>query len=225
MPVSLGGLDAGTTFDGVGIYTLLNQLLYQTVAPSVALSVSPGVSLREFGNTITDPLLQAVLVPGTEPIVSIEFKRNAISLQVDPVDVDYIDTHTVAVATTYSVEVSDGTTLVSDSKTYTFVFPFYYGVGAPGLSAAAIVGLSKIIETNGNKTASFAPTDQVYYFALPQSYGQLSSILDWNGFNITDDFTIRAENLTGLSGAAEPYYIYEFNNVVTHAAKQLVFNT
>ena len=68
----------------------------------------------------------------------------------------------------------------------------------------------------------------MYYFAYPASYGQLVSILDANGFEIKNDFTIRTVTFT-LNGSyfVNPtnvtYYIYEFNNLTTQTNFNITF--
>lgn len=225
MPADLGGLDAGTTFSNDTLESIFDRLFYPYVPPSVTLAASPLTTLREFGDDVVNPTLTATPVAGSDPITSIEFKRGAVVIQDTPSDPDVTDIFTVDTNTTYTVTVDDGTSTDFDTQTYSFVYPFYYGVGAQGLTAAQVAALTKLIQTNGDKVLSFAPTNQVYYFAFPQAYGQLTRVLDWNGFDITADFTIRAENITGLDGTAQPYYIYEFDNLVTHSAQNLTFDT
>lgn len=83
----------------------------------------------------------------------------------------------------------------------------YYGVGSPSLTMSEIELLSSVEMSVGDKALNFSPNDEVQYFAYPQSYGVLSSILDDNGFETISDWTLRSE----VSGTAD-YYVYEFVN-------------
>ena len=225
MPQSLGGLNAGTTFTDEPIQSVLDSLLYPYVSPSVNLGADVGNSLREFGNDIAAINFTATGTDGTNPITTYTFRRGGISQQSGASNT-WAESTPVSTNTTFEVEASDGTSSAFDSISYSFVYPFYYGVGAPGLSPASIRStFGATITGAGDKTYAFAPTSQVYYFAFPQSYGTLTRILDWNGFDITADFTVRSELLTGLDASAQSYYIYEFNNLVSHSAQNLTFDT
>jgi hypothetical protein len=104
-----------------------------------------------------------------------------------------------------------------------FVYPFYYGVGAQGLNGAQVGALTKLIQAQGDKTLAFAPVVEVYYFAYPDAYPALTTILDGNGFDITADWTLHVEAITGLDGNPIDYKIYEFNNL-NSTAQNITFN-
>lgn len=105
---------------------------------------------------------------------------------------------------------------------------FYYGVGAKALDVPGIQALTKFWETRGSKTLLFSPVNQVYYFAYPQSYGDLVSIRDTNGFNITTDWTKTVRTFTlslpNYSGGTSPYNVYEFKNLTTQTNFDITFN-
>ncbi len=105
---------------------------------------------------------------------------------------------------------------------------FYYGVGAQALDVAGIQALTKFWEPRGSKTLLFSPINQVYYFAYPQSYGDLVSIRDTNGFNITTDWTKTVRTFTlslpNYAGGTSPYNVYEFKNLTTQTNFDITFN-
>lgn len=227
MPEDFGGLPQGRTFDNESIESVLDDLLYPYVAiSSNSLGANIGNSLRELGDTITAGVtFTANYTLGSDPLVDITFKRGGIVQQVDTINT-WVENTNIAATTSFSVDVNDGTTISSSSRTYSFVYPFYYGVGAPSLTPAQIrSNFGATITSSGDKTYGFTPTSEVYYFAYPVSYGTLTRVLDWNGFDITADFTLRTETLVGLDASSQSYYIYEFNNLVTHAAQNLTFDT
>ena len=122
--------------------------------------------------------------------------------------------------TTFSVEVDDGSgepaIPVTSNRSFNFVYPFYWGVGAPGLTIAQIAGLVKSVSSKSNKAVVSSPAGEVYYFAYPSSYGPLSDILDDNAFSTITDYTYRpAESYTGLDGTPQNYDVYEFNILTT----------
>jgi hypothetical protein len=128
--------------------------------------------------------------------------------------------------------VTDGTTTgTSVTRTRTYVYPFFYGVEAAGLTAqqlyTAFVGAGKLTKVKSDTTAAFAPVGQYYYLMYPVSYGPLTQILDQSSFNITPDFTVRSgtanEDVVGADGTTQAYYVYEFDNL-TSLSQNLTFN-
>ena len=103
-----------------------------------------------------------------------------------------------------------------------FYSPTYYGVGAPGLSVAAVQGLTKAIQAKANRTYAFSPSSEVYYYAYPASFGLLTSILDANGFETIGDWTLSVVSFTNnppdYEGIATNYNVYEFDNLTTQTA-------
>ena len=90
--------------------------------------------------------------------------------------------------TTFSVTVSDGKKEVSSSVKYTFVNPYYTGVVNADAVDVDITTLGKKIEEKGKKKYSYEPRNQYVVFAYPASYGDLTSILDINGFEQLPSF-------------------------------------
>ena len=105
----------------------------------------------------------------------------------------------------------------SATKTIRWVYPFFYGEDATDLSSGTgIEGLTKSVATKNNKTIAVSATNEFIYFAYPQTYGLLNSILDGNGFNITSSFTqYGASVYQAVSGDSISYNIYKSNSVTT----------
>lgn len=129
----------------------------------------------------------------------------------------------IATTTFIITAVGDDSTNSSLSTTITFVYPYYYGVGAQGLTGAQVAALTKLVAVLGNKTESFSPTNQVPYFAYPNSYAGLTSILDVNGFETLPDWTLSTKTITGLDGSPQSYKVYEFNNLTTQTGFAYTF--
>jgi hypothetical protein len=192
------------------------------VAPAVTLAASPSAETLELGTTLSTVTLSAFTVENSSPITSVVFLRNGSSIFSVPSPHSsggtevYADTSGVTATAVYTAKVSDGiTTTTSNSVTFTFVYPFYYGVGAQALTGAQVQALTDLVQVKQNTTVTTSPTNQVYYFAYPQAYGSLSSIKDQNGFNVTAGYTQRSASLTMMDSTSQPYYIYEFNNLTT----------
>jgi len=233
--VTLGGITAGSTFASVPYDTMWTNLLYPYLAPAITLVSSIAGGLREYGDDQVDPTLTATTVKKTNNITSVKFYRG-VTLIDDNTPPAFPTggaevfpyTHTISTAETYTATATDGTaTTTSNTISYTFCYPFFYGVGAVGLTGAQIYAAfnpaGKIIQNQADTTKAFAPTNQYYYFCYPNTLPALTVIYDQNGFNITADFTLRTDTITGLDGTSQTYKIYEFNNL-TSLSQNLTFN-
>lgn len=73
------------------------------------------------------------------------------------------------------------------SKTIEFIYPFIWGASdsaTPDLST-----LTKDLSKKGNKTYDYTTANQHIVFAYDKSYGDLTSILDQNGFETISGYT------------------------------------
>ena len=122
------------------------------------------------------------------------------------------------VSHTWTLNVTDSqNSSDSSSKTIRWVYPFFYGENTSDLSGGTgIQNLTKSVSRKGDKTFGINATNEFIYFAYPASYGNLSTILDGNGFNVFSSFTKHTANVTpALSGVARSYNIYKSNSVTT----------
>ena len=183
--------------------------------------------VREFGNSVTAPILNATTTKHTNNITSVTFYRNGslIHTQSSPLSggglESYTDTTPVTTnGVTYYAIVGDGTgTSQSNSLSYTFVYPFYYGVGAQGLTGAQIRStLTLLVKTPSNTVTVTSPSSQVFYLAYPDTSPALTSILDTNGFETISDYTLRTVSITGLDSTSQTYKVYEYNNPTTQTS-------
>lgn len=79
---------------------------------------------------------------------------------------------------------------ISQSSAIVLNLPYiYYGVTTAAMSESVVKGLTKLAEGKSNKTLSYTAAAQNGVFAYPTSYGNLTHILDPNGY----------ENISGWS--------------------------
>lgn len=211
--------------------TLSTILNLSYLAPQISLSGSGSGTIREKGTSLASAALTATITKRSDPIAAVRFYRGVTLLDTQTSGgaipnggtSNYTDSTGWTDTISFSAQVDDDgstggpTTVTSNTVTYTFVYPYYYGAAAAGRTAAQVAALTKdvIVSTaTVNKTIT-ATAGQVFYFAYPASYGALTSILDVNGFNTIADWTLRTENITGADATAQSYRIYEFNNPVT----------
>ncbi len=224
-PITLGGIQSGSTFTAQTLQNMFDSLLYPYIAPSISLSANPTTgTIREFGNTVTTTTLNGNTTKHTNNITLVDFYRNGVLIhtQASPFanggTETYVDTTPVTTnGVTFTARAGDGTqTITSNTIGYTFVYPFYYGVGAQGLTGAQIRStLTSLIKTPSNTVTVTSPTSQVFYLAYPDTSPALTSILDTNGFETFSDYTLRTVTITGLDGTPQTYKVYEYKNVTT----------
>ena len=101
----------------------------------------------------------------------------------------------------------------SGNITYTFVYPFYYGILDSSVTidnplVDYIRSFTKNISTKGNKVYAFNLSSNKACIAYPGSYGKLTSILDPSGFECLNSFSFKSENIVAADGKTVPYYFY-----------------
>jgi hypothetical protein len=191
-------------------------------SPDITLTSSPAPEVVEDGTNIASVGLTAFTVETSSPIIQVTFYRNGslIDQNTSPPsgggNVTYTDNTAVTSTTTWTAEVTDGvSTTTSNSQTITYVYPFFYGVGAQALTMSQIAALTKLVQTKQDTTTTTSPTNQVYYFAYPASYGSLTKILDQNGFETISGYTQHTYSYTAADSTVQSYYAYEFNTLTT----------
>lgn len=221
-PIAVGGIAKGTTFENKSMSDMFNALLYPYVAPSnLVLNASEMNGVFESGTTVT---LNSV---------SWSFNKNSgtpskLVLKILGETDITIASGNVATSGTYNLTKSitgdtyarlvltyEKGTINSNTVYATFVYPYYYGVGAVGTDPET---LTKLVQSKGSKTLSFSPNKQHIIFAYPKSYGDLKSIKDSNGFENINGFT-KTEG-----GSKVPYLIYTSNEASTNTNFKLTFS-
>lgn len=220
----------GSLFSSISLDDTLLQILNLTYTPpSVSLSGTGSGTIREKGQVVASASLSANITRNSDPIDRIRFFRGVTLLydenpalnpnsQVAP----YVDATPFSDNVSYtSVVTDDGTTggptnVTSNTVTYQFVYPYYYGADVAGLTPAQVGTLTKdiIVSTATVNETIAALNGEVFYFAYPAAYPALTSILDVSNFETIADWTVSIGNITGLDATPQSYRIYEFNNPV-----------
>ena len=241
-----GGIEVGDTFNALTMQEMFDLILYPYIAPTVVMS-SPATDVIEFPLAEPNILIEATSTKQSDDIVADDLQ---VSLNGGAYFVVYVEGAVNPAGQLFSTNWSpsddiawplvqvdqvstldfrgradDGTTVTAaTARRQTYVYPFYYGSGAPGLNGAQIGALNKLVQTQGDKVLAFAPANEVYYFAYPSSYGALNRILDQNLFDITADFDVSDPVvIVGADGTNQDYRVYEFQNL-TNLAQNLTFD-
>jgi hypothetical protein len=189
-----------------------------------SFTVSPSTTLYEFAGNAATYDLDFSWSTNTTPTL-ITLVSDFSSSMLGSADTTY-DEPAFSVTNSTGAEVSHTWTLVaadsqntdSSTKTIRWVYPFFYGEDTSDLSGGTGIetSLTKSVSRKGDKTFGINATNEFIYFAYPASYGDLSIILDGNGFNVTSSFTKHTANVTPpVSGVARSYNIYKSNSVTT----------
>lgn len=242
MPNDVGGYESGTTFSGKSLKEMWDGILYPYQYPSISsFSISGQVTTLECGIEVSGgnkTFNWVTTNPSNIEPNSIEVKDLTSNIVLGTglsndgseildigTAITKLTTNTVHQWVIYATNTKSD--LISRTLTVRWYSPFYYGVGAPGLTVSQLQQLTKQVVAKGNKVYTFNPTSQVLYIAYPASYGDLTSILDPNNFEILGDFTKRQETF----GLNSPYYeggnvlynVYEFNNLTTQSNFNVTF--
>lgn len=237
-----GIVDSDYVFDGysqllngqfgpsTGLMDTLARIIRITyTAPAISLSGSSNI-LREKGNSVSSITLSAAVTKRSNPIGTVRFYQGAtlLSTQTTGPAIPSGGTNTHTYSTPFSDTISfssqvddtavgsDGpTTVTSNTVTYTFLYAYYHGVGIASLSAAAVGGLTKVVN-NPSASQSIAysmSVGQKPYFAYPATFADLTSIKNASALETISSWTKRTEDITNAYGQTTSYKIYEFNNV------------
>ncbi len=226
---TVGGIPAGTDLgtDPILISDTLINMFYPATSPLITLTSIPLPGLFEYGDVTASIELRATTTKKSLPITSVEFYRDGGLIYTVPVPNPngglevYTDGTPIDSLTTFVAKASDGVNPVrtSNTLTFTFVYPFYYGVHAvTPLDESDILGLTKIIKVKSNTATVTSPTVQTYVIAYPLSYGALTSILDKNGFETIADYNVYTVSVSGLDGNPVDYKVYQLDHITTQVA-------
>lgn len=217
-----GGIAAGSDLNGMTTHEILNQLLYPYIAFTINSS-SRNAAAATLENGASQTLNSATIsvTKKSKPITSIKLLNGSTVLGEKTGDEvaagGTITFSNLGITVTKSnnpnlkFTVTDGTT--STDKTVgasTFVYPYYMGECAADatIDETLIEGLTKKVESKGNKTVTHTCENGRMVIAYPKAHGVLKSILDPNNFETIGDYTRSEVSVTGLDGTAQAYYVY-----------------
>ena len=213
--VTIGGGEGGAstadaveyvnnTISSTNVEEALNKLIsdFYYVAPSItSFTATPAGGTFEAGTVITAPTFNwnynkdITTQTLTDCTLADETVRTATY------DSD------ITANKTFTLSANDGKNNVSKSISYTFVSPYYTGVSTTGtLTETDVTALTKKVETKGSKTVNYTTSQSYMVFAYPSSYGAISSVIDQNGFNVTDSFVRNTVTVNSVE-----YYVYISN--------------
>lgn len=219
---ALGGIAAGADLNGMSTHEILNTLLFPYVAFVLgSTSRSAAAATLENGDTQTLNSASISITKKSKPITSVKLMNGSTVLGEktgDEVAAGGTITFsnlgiTVSKSNNPNLKftVTDGQTSTDKNVgASTFVYPYYMGECAADavIDETLIEGLTKKVESKGNKTVTHSCENGRMVIAYPKVHGALKSILDPNNFETIGDYTRSEVSVTGLDGTAQDYYVY-----------------
>lgn len=217
-----GGIAAGSDLNGMTTHEILNQLLYPYIAFTInSSSRSAAAATLENGASQTLTSATISVTKKSKPITSIKLLNGSTVLEEKTGDAvaagGTITFSNLGITVTkdnnpnLKFTVTDGTTSTDKNVGASiFVYPYYMGecTANAAIDETLIEGLTKKVESKGNKTVTHSCENGRMVIAYPKAHGVLKSILDPNNFETIGDYTRSEVPVTGLDGTTQTYYVY-----------------
>ena len=209
---ALGNIPKNFNTTGMSALELLKMATVAYVNPTATVSWSQTNTLLKVGQTFNLTVTVTSINKGTSDVEKLELYKGNDLLQTIPYEAgttsykfDLIED--IGDSVTFKVNVVDveGKS-TSDTKSYSFVYPYYWGSSDDIPTADTILLGTEMIESKGNKTLTHNAANQYVFIAYPASYGNLTSILDSNNFENIDGFTKIELTMDSMNGTN--YYCY-----------------
>lgn len=207
----------------------LSGLLYK--APTINLTITPSNLIYKYGQVVTSLILNLSITKQTNDITQIIFKKNSVVMKTNNTPNNVADTYTdisnIKNETIYVVSIFDGkTTVLSNIIKLTFVYQMFIGSIPNSILVPTeidIKTLTEIIKVKQSIMQNFNLVDQRALFSYPSSYGNLTSIIDTNGFEILNSFIKTTKNLIMGDGVMVLYNIYTMEYPVSVSNYNITF--
>lgn len=224
MPMTIGGLPMGNSFNNISISEVLRGMLYTYLGPLCTISVDqqyyevgtyPTPTLtytitKRTKNTLPTGLTnmipgvyQQITTPGQTTITG-----SASGIVISPIDTS---------STLFTITVGDGfgqlTSTASSSVSVQGIYPYFYGFSnIDVIDNNTLNSLTKIVEYKSDKIIDISGSGN-YYFVYDSSYGPLTEILDDYDLDRLSDFSISTRTLSKFPWATKEFLVYQWNNV------------
>lgn len=235
---TVGGLDKGTNIQGLNIHSLLERILLPDIKPEATMVLNPNKTIYEKGIIAAIKDITVDITLGSNPIKIVKLFVNGKQEQ-SQIPIETEGTASVVFELNdpiknsikegyYRVDVEDekGYSVTINSKAINFYYPSYYGVTSENitldkLTGESIKGMDKKVEAKGDKSYTYTTEQQHMVYAYPKSYGELASIVDTSGFNVTGTFERKVISIDTIDGPQD-YYVY-MNNANTNTNFKMTF--
>ena len=231
VPKTIGGIEAGTVFNST-LPEVIDMLLYPYQNPVVTLTSSVATSTRQKGvDVVNGMMLTATCTKKTSPLFKVEFYMGNTLLDSQ----EYVDTNIftyeyigeIKDTTTFSAKVYDSRSKTNTSSlTYNFYYPNFSHITTSEIADITINEIAENgtirLEAKANKILTFTGTMARYVFCYPQSWGNITSVLDDKGFEYLPSFKKVSMNYTSGTDSV-PMYTYILQEPCTLTNYKMTF--
>lgn len=216
---------ANLTNDMTSLTNTLNELLY--IKPSAVMTLSCDVN-NLLGTTLNGVIVSANIT-GSLPLTKTEFYVNGVLYSTINGDnkQPYITLNGITADSTIYIKMFDSKNSIhGDIVNIKFFQPAFIGVVDSTISTPNESAVKSLLTWNvykRNISNTFICTNNKVVYAIPQSWGALSSIRDYSKVNLGDSFIRQSLNIT-INGQVVPYYVYISINAVTLDNFNIDFN-
>lgn len=204
----------------------LNDVVY--IKPSAVLNLSSNV------NNLYGVPLNAVIISsnitGSLPLTKTEFYVNDVLHSTITGDnrQPYITLNNISNDTAIYIKMYDGKSVIqSGTINIKFFYPAYIGVVDSSITTPSEINVKSLNAWNVAKTNlgnNFTCDDKKVVYAIPKSWGALSSIRDFSKLNLGYSFFRQTLNITANDGNVIEYYVYISADSVTLDNYKIDFN-
>jgi len=220
MPMTIGGLPMGNSFNNISISEVLRGMLYTYLGPLCTISVDqqyyevgtyPVPTLtytitKRTENTLPTGLtnmIPGVYVPITTPGQT-TITGTSSGIVISPIDTSL---------TLFTITVGDGVTTSTASVSVQGIYPYFYGFSNIDIiDNNTLNSLTKLVEYKSDKIIDISGSGN-YYFVYDSLYGPLTEILDDFGLDYLSSFTYSTRTLSKFPWATKEFLVYQWNNV------------
>lgn len=229
----LQGITPGTTT----VVEFLDSVFYPKVDSTISLSVNP--STNELG--VSTSVSAVMNYTSNDYAITLAELREGATVVDSIQDITENEsgslTYTASYANTQSFTAwfeKDNATTKTSTRTASFYDPYYHGeltlttinnIIASGVTRSELSTLlTKSVSSKRNNTKSFELTAQRMVYCFPDNYGNLSSIIDQNGYNITSSFSYSTFTYTREDSSTVNYRIYYNDSDISLTGFSVTFN-
>ena len=127
-------------------------------------------------------------------------------------ETDRTSTYSTPITTNkiFTLECSDGENTATKSIEFKFVYPTYVGVVDNGNvdETNILANCTKLTQDRTNITQKFTASFKTIVIATPKVFGQISSVINQNGYEVLNSFTKQELTINGID-----YYVYSLEDV------------
>lgn len=201
--VSCSGLNSGVDLTGMTALEILKKITRKYTNANATVVWSETNTLLEKGDSINLNVSVKNFISGDFPVSKVSLYRGSTLLEEKTASgtVTFSTVNNITTDTTFSIKLTDANnvTVTISTKTYKFVYPTYTGLTntIPTLDTD-VTALTKLIREKAPYTNTYAPSNEYIVFCYPQSYGNITSILDGNGFENLQEYAVHSITINSI---------------------------